>query len=331
MIYLQFCSISGPSATIYAYVREFHSRKNGSRAIMAVSFVYGLGGILLPGIAYVVLSQDWQLPIPVLGIIYRPWRLYLVVSSLPGVVCALILLAFPESPKFTLNQGDMQKAIEAIQWVHRFNSNCRDRTLEIEYLECDAEDQQEKRGLGSSKGYSALSKLIWNQTAPLFMGAHLRVTIIVYVLQFGTYLTAHGLFMFLPQIVDQLATVKDSGVQSINVCQIVNDRMNFGAVAEDAQPDAANQTLHDMVFELSLLIEVLYAVGFAVIGVIINTVGRLSILVSVFVGCGVAGILVIFVSEPTVVIALYAVLLMSGFTASVVNAVVVDLYPTSLR
>ncbi|XP_065085913.1 putative transporter SVOPL [Ochlerotatus camptorhynchus] len=324
--------ISGPSSATYAYLGEFHSRKNASRAIMGASVVFGTGGILLPGLAYIVINQGWELPLPFLGIIYRPWRLYLIVCSLPGLICALILLKFPETPKFTFNQGDTKQAIEAIQWVYRFNSLCRKSVpLVIESIQEDADDQQEREkrdALRNTKGCLALMQLVWNQTAPLFMSQHLQKTVIVCILQFGTYLAAHGMFMFFPEIVNQLVIVRDSGVSRATMCEVIYQYGNFSAVKEDQQ---GNLMLEPAAFQLSFVLELIYAVGFAVIGMIINAVGRLPILVFVFVTCGVAGLLLFVVDIPIAVIWLYIVFLCSGYTAVVVNAIIVDLYPTSLR
>lgn len=102
-------------------------------------------------------------------------------------------------------------------------------------------------------------------------------------------------------------------------------------------------------FKNSLVLEVLYAVGFSIIGAIINMVGKLPILgmksilsclliflntfiftVFIFVGCGITGIVITFVSIQASVI-LYVILLCCGLSIAVVNAATVDLYPTNLR
>ncbi|XP_062564069.1 uncharacterized protein LOC134226948 [Armigeres subalbatus] len=324
--------VSGPSSATYAYLGEFHNRKNASRAIMGASVVFGTGGILLPGLAYIVINQGWELAIPFLGIIYRPWRLYLIVCSLPGLICALILLRFPESPKFSFCQGDTQKAIDAIQWVHRSNACCRKiPPLQIESIQESEEDklEREKRSLlRNTKGCPALMKLVWSQTAPLFMKPHLQKTVIVCILQFGTYLAAHGMFMFFPEIVNQLVIVKETGIGTATMCQILEQYGNFSTTKEAGE---GSQMMEPAAFQLSFILEFIYAIGFAVIGVIINAVGRLPLLVFIFMTCGIAGLLLFVVNLPVAVIWLYIVFLCSGYTAVMVNTIIVDLYPTNLR
>ncbi|EAT32850.1 AAEL014910-PA [Aedes aegypti] len=326
--------ISGSSATIYAYLGEFHNQQNGSRAIMGASFVFGLGCILLPAIAFAVINQEWELPIVPLGVVYRPWRLFLVVCSVPGLISAFVLLWFPESPKFILMQGDVDQTIKTIQWVHRFNRGRKVEPLAIDSILAETEAQQSKARraeLQNMKGIGALAKLVWNQTAPLFMGSFLKKTAIVCFLQFGTYLTSHGTYMFFPSILDQVFKAQETGEERFSVCELVYDRANTTNTETDTDDECVVQTLDVTLYEMSFILEVIYAAGFAIIGLIINVVGRLSILVFVFGGCGIAGLLIIFVEIPMVSVWCYMILVMCGFAGSIVSAITVDLFPTNLR
>lgn len=330
-------SISGSSATIYAYLGEFHNKRDGSRAIMGASFVFGMGCLLLPGIAFSVINQEWEFTIPLLAIVYRPWRLFLVVCGLPSLICAFVLLKFPESPRFVLNQGDVEKTIETIQWMHTLNTNGREARLRIAAIRDEVEAQQTKFRRSESndnKGLFALMRLMWNQTAPLFMTPYLNKTTIVCVLQFGIYLTSNGMYMFFPDILNRVAEVQESGLNRTTICNAV-----YGTQVDIHMREAnltqtipeCNQKLDIMAYEHSFILELLYALGFAVIGLIINAVGKLPILVLVFVSCGLSAILIIFIDIPLLAVWLYLILLTCGFCISVVNAVTVDLFPTNLR
>lgn len=35
---------------------------------------------------FTVINQEWQFEIPFVGIIYKPWRLFFVICSLPGKI-----------------------------------------------------------------------------------------------------------------------------------------------------------------------------------------------------------------------------------------------------
>lgn len=87
--------IAGSASTIYAYVSEFHNTKYRDRAIMGASIVYGILCLLMPLVTWCAFQFNLQFYIPIIGIVYKSWRLYLVVCSLPGLLVALILIILP--------------------------------------------------------------------------------------------------------------------------------------------------------------------------------------------------------------------------------------------
>ncbi|EDS32608.1 synaptic vesicle protein [Culex quinquefasciatus] len=317
--------ISGPSASIYAYLGEFHSIKTRSRAIMGASFVFGAGCMLLPGIAYLTINNEWAIEVPFLNIIYRPWRLFFVVCALPGLISAIALLKFPESPKFMVNQGDTDRAIEAVQWIHGINSFKKEPALQIKSIVTNANT----KSAGSTKGFKAIMKLVWDQTAPLFMKPYLVRTVLVCILQFGTYVTAHGMFMFFPGVVNQIVTAQNAGVDSSTVCEIVHaDRPTS---SNETVLLNCKQTLEETTYMYTFLADVFYMFGVGLITLVIDTVGRLSVLVFVFALCGISGLLVVLLAIPSISIWFYLILVLAGFNINVINAAAVDLFPTNLR
>lgn len=100
----KFYSISGSSATIYAYLGEFHGSKNRSKVLMTASFIYGAACGYLPILGFFVLNQTFHFHIPVFDIMFKPWRFYLLLCGLPSLACAIVLLFIPESPKFTFSK-----------------------------------------------------------------------------------------------------------------------------------------------------------------------------------------------------------------------------------
>ncbi|XP_053698215.1 synaptic vesicle glycoprotein 2B-like [Sabethes cyaneus] len=330
--------VSGSSATIYAYLGEFHNNRNRSRAIMGASFIFGIGCLLLPGIAYIVINQEWQLMIPFLRVVYRPWRLFLVVCSLPGLLSGLALYWLPESPKFDLHQGKQQQTIHTLQWMHHNNSGKKVSPLPISTIVSDEDDKQfeERRAvLTNAKGFRATMRLVWEQTAPLFRKPYLKTALIVCFLHFGTYFTSHGMYMFFPEILDKMVETYAAGISNVTLCSVVYKQGSKMMVETDVMNTTVEheckQTLDVTTYELSFILEVIYAMGFALIGVIINVVGKLAIMVVVFLVCGISSALIAFVNVPLLSMWLYMILVMSGFSGSVVNAVIVDSFPTNLR
>jgi MFS transporter, VNT family, synaptic vesicle glycoprotein 2 len=92
--------ISGGSATIYAYLGEFHNLKSRSRVLMGAAFVFGVFCLCLPLLAFIVLNQEWEIYIAVIDVYYKPWRFFIAVCGSLSAICGICLFFLPESPKF---------------------------------------------------------------------------------------------------------------------------------------------------------------------------------------------------------------------------------------
>lgn len=84
-----------------------------------------------------ILSFEWRYELYE-GFEFRPWRLLLLVYTLPGVIGGLCLYFMPESPKYLLTQGRDEEALEVVKWMYRTNNgtenqdNMRIRKLKSE-------------------------------------------------------------------------------------------------------------------------------------------------------------------------------------------------------
>lgn len=73
---------------------------------MPISIVYQ------PVFGWLIMTMDWKYT--VLGFVYSPWRLYIVLSSLINAFAYLIFIFLPESPKFMLAMGKQKEALDIL-------------------------------------------------------------------------------------------------------------------------------------------------------------------------------------------------------------------------
>src|SRR5690349_8288487 len=141
--------------------------------------------------------------------------------------------------------------------------------------------------------------------------------------------------MFFPEILNRMADFQNDneGVQvSMTVCEILDaTRIDVDLVTALNETSACISKLELSTYEHTFILETLYVVGFAVIGLIINYTGKLLIILFVLFGCGACAISLVFVNIPIVSTYLYILLLACGLAVSVVNASTIELYPTSFR
>lgn len=72
-------------------------------------------------VTYPTLKLDFAAEIPWLGIVYRPWRLLIIVLALPSGIGAVAIYFFRESPKFLFNSGKQEEALEVLKYIHAVN------------------------------------------------------------------------------------------------------------------------------------------------------------------------------------------------------------------
>jgi MFS transporter, VNT family, synaptic vesicle glycoprotein 2 len=94
---------------------------------------------------------------------------------------------------------------------------------------------------------------------------------------------------------------------------------------------ACSEKFEISTFGYSIVMEVLYMVGFFVITLIINRVSKLSILTTILFSCATFGFATQVVTLPIASIYIYVCFMLTLLTVNVVNAVTVDLFPTNLR
>lgn len=143
--------------------------------------------------------------------------------------------------------------------------------------------------------------------------------------------------MFFPEIVDKITTYSNqfpSGHATVcEVLQIEDELManvTKYSVAVKKVP-ACSETFESSTFAHSLVLELLYMVGFLVITFIINRTSKLSILTTILFSCGGFGVATQFVTTPIASIYIYVMFMLTLLAVNVVNAVTVDLFPTNLR
>lgn len=285
---------------------------------MASSAIFGIGGLLMPGLSWLIINQTFSFYIPIIGTTFKPWRLFIFVCGLPSLICSLALLKIPESPKFVLEQGKQSDTIDIVKKVYSWNTGKNRDSLKISSIAVEATI--------TTNNQSNLMKSVWKQTTAIFKQPHLKGTILISTLQFWIYAVSYGLFMYFPDLINQVSEfTKIYPNERLTVCGVLDaKRLNSTDLPE------CSETLAVSSFSNSFILEIFYSVGYAVSGILINKVGKLSLIVVVLFFCGVFGIAAAFIDNPSIGIYFYLILLLCALTCPVINAVTIDLYPTKI-
>ena len=158
---------------------------------MGASFVFGVTCIALPCLAWLVINSEFSVYIPYLDLIYKPWRLFLIVCGLPSIICFMVIYFLPESPKFVLSQGDEEKTLKILREVYSINTGKDSKFYNVSGLIQDLEFRKQQSNISAHKS-TGLLKSMWKQTSPLFAKPHLKNTLIACAMQFGIFTTSNG-------------------------------------------------------------------------------------------------------------------------------------------
>ncbi|XP_055844746.1 synaptic vesicle glycoprotein 2A-like [Episyrphus balteatus] len=327
--------VSGSSATVYAYIGEFHIGRRRTRAVLASSCFLSVGAMSLPVIAWAIINQSWSLPLPFLGIVYKPWRLFIVACTSPGIIAGIILLFYPESPKFLMSIGKNEEALEVLRKMYSWN--VRDgnfKVLKIIPEEDTSIGNGSEDSLKSSSLLSSFLQTMWRQTIPLFRKGLLLSTVLACTIQFWIYVTIHGMFMWFPFTVHNMVEFRNKNPgNSSRICDVIYAKQ-LHLENESQRVDGVKhctEKLEDETFLLTIMMEFSYGMGFVVIGFLVQKVKKVHILFFILFTFGTCGILTNFIYNTTLALVVYNMLFLAGVGIQVLSEIVVDLYPTYLR
>jgi VNT family MFS transporter (synaptic vesicle glycoprotein 2) len=81
-------------------------------------------------------------------ITFGSWRIFVVVSALPSIVTAVILLFLPESPKFLFSMGKEEQALDVLRHVYAVNAGRNVEEYSVRCLQTKGRSQTIFRGKG---------------------------------------------------------------------------------------------------------------------------------------------------------------------------------------
>lgn len=281
--------------------------------------------MLLPTVAVFTINQEWSFYLDILGISFKPWRLFLLVCGLPNLICAIFLYFFvPESPKFTFSQGDEEGTLKILQQMYSVNTGADSSTYEVMGLIKDEEfDSKQEHG---DKSYISI---MWSQSVPLFKGKYLRNILTACFIHFSVCLTSNGFWTFLPEILNKVSLWMDVSQEPATICEIF-----YAKDLATSQADKASVCLQKLELGTFLHIYeiiVIFGVCYAVMSLLINRTGKLSILLAIMITCGIASLSLIVIQVPALLSYTYLYMLLPALCISVVNASTAELVPTKMR
>lgn len=174
---------------------------------------------------------------------------------------------------------------------------------------------------------------------------YLKSIVVMSTLQFGIFFVCNGMLLFFPDILNQMAEYMqspNSAGNSIKLCEIVENaistrklQLNESFIStNDVYVDKTGicvETLDISAYYYAIILEAFYTGGFLIISLLVNVVGKLTMVATILFSTGMCGLAIVFIKMPTLSIYFYVILLASGLTNNLLNTATYDLFPTNLR
>lgn len=141
-------------------------------------------------VGWFIMPMTWE--ISIFGLLYKPWRLYILTSSLINAISFIILLFLPESPKFMLAMGKNDKALEILQSVYSINTGKTKKSFPVQEISLESIGSN----LSEVHGFKNIVLTVWKQTWPLFRAPHLINMLCLCYLSCTLYIVSHGVYLW---------------------------------------------------------------------------------------------------------------------------------------
>jgi len=323
--FLSGVGVGGSIPVVWTYFGEFQpSNKRGS-ALSVLATFWMVGNIAVAALAWAVIPHDigWSDPD---HFQYNSWRVFVALCAVPSFLVAIALLRLPESPRFLLSQGKVEKAISVLKKMHRGNGG-KAGSYPVTSLISDGVEERE--ATNEHKDFKAAVAEAIDKSKQLFSSTHLRYTVIMVVINFTIQFGYYGLWLWFPELFNKLNLYYSANPNAtVTVCEVIDLQVE----TKESVINCQEYIPEDSVFINSFIISI--SAGPSNLWTIfhMDKLGRKFFLVFSMLLSGCSAFLIYFVNSSTmnlVISCVFGAVSTMGFNS--LDCLGVELFPTHLR
>ncbi|XP_036143311.1 synaptic vesicle glycoprotein 2B [Monomorium pharaonis] len=320
----------GTLGTCFPYLGEFQPTKFRERYLCWMEMFSVAGLIVLPLIAWLIIPIN--LPIVSETFYFKSWNLFVALCALPSLMLGLWLFAFPESPKFLLECGETDAALEVFKWIYSRNTGADPETYPVKRLQEKAKNQDKNiRGLKlyKRKDLKILFAEIRDLTKTLCKPPHLWNTVLVCAIEFGLMSSYCTLMVWFPELFtrfEQFEQANPGETTSMCIVSALPDNTTF------FDPYGCDKIIAPSVYLHTVYVGLACIPGAIILPLFVHKLGaKFFLIVSLVVsGAVTVGFYYVVNSTQNLVLSCVFEAVMS-LGVSLVYCVIVDIFPTNLR
>lgn len=318
----------------FPYLGEFQPTKYREKILCWMEIFWTVGIILLPLIAWQIIPMTFELRLP--GFKFASWNLFVAICSLPSIIMGIWLFFFPESPKFLIEVGETEEALEVLREIYHRNTGNAPEDYPIKQLKEKEREKEVSRApslrslsMKKPKHLQILVKEIWEQTKMLCRPPHLKNTVLTCAIQFGLTASYYTLMIWFPELFYRYREYEQLNPnRSASVCDVSSIVVGNSTAAKFCNGEA----IENEVYFHTLIIGLACIPTSLILPACIHRLGaKFFIIFSLFIAaCVTLGLYYVQNSLQNLVLScVFEALTSLGI--SVVYCVMVDMFPTNLR
>ncbi|KAF6206271.1 hypothetical protein GE061_017500 [Apolygus lucorum] len=208
---------SGPASIFVAYLSEIFLKQHRDIAVLSSGMFSAIGNILQPVLALLFM---WYFPLENPITIYgdyriTSWRLFLMANAVPSLLCGVACAFFLESPKFLMEKGRKEEALNVFQTIYTVNTGLPASDYPVHHLH----DMRSPSIIASSK--LETNKTFWERvktgfilSSTLFRPPYISRALYYFAIQFGAMAGLNSFRLWLPQMFATAASTSSNSTST---------------------------------------------------------------------------------------------------------------------
>ncbi|XP_046967508.1 synaptic vesicle glycoprotein 2C-like [Vanessa cardui] len=288
--------IIGATGLIFPYFGDFLSLRHRDVMLCRLEVFWTFGTILLPGIAWLII-QDPRFNVTAEGadFQYTSWRVFVAACGIPSLLVVLLLLPFPESPRYLLYVNKAEQALQVLQRIFVVNTRLAEKDFPVESMISVCDGEEEEVVSADNNGNETKSPLTWNQRWNAFWNRkkmlvtppYIGLLVLCCFVDFGLMFSYYTLMMWFPDLFERFSQFSSlfPGV-SAGVCEVSANVTRTELMGKVECPQTIDDTvyIHTLVVALSCVPTALW------VGLTINWIGKKPMLVFMLISSGLAAL-----------------------------------------
>ncbi|CAH1635470.1 unnamed protein product [Spodoptera littoralis] len=206
--------IIGATGLVFPYFGDFLSLRHRDVMLCRLEVFWTFGTILLPGIAFLIIP-DPRFNLTALGadFQYTSWRVFVAACGIPSLLVVLLLIPFPESPRYLLYANRAEQALQVLQRIFVVNTKLSEKDFPVESMISAYEGEEEEVVSADNNGNETKAPLTWAQRWDAFWvrkkmlvtPPYIGLLILCCFVDFGLMFSYYTLMMWFPDLFERFS------------------------------------------------------------------------------------------------------------------------------